>query len=349
MLRRIVLLIILLFHFVILSFGQAPESFKYQAVVRDNSGNIIADQTVGVQITIRRGSANGTVVYQESFSPSTNVFGLVNLELGNGTLANASLENIDWASGPYFIETAVDGTGGTNYTVLGTSQLMSVPYALYAKTSGNGEGPQGPQGPPGNVGPEGPQGIQGPPGPVYSAGTGIDITNNVISTTATSSCGFSIGQTYQGGIIFYLDASGCHGLMCAPTDQSTELPWYNGSHIDTYAYGNGVGAGDGNSQAIRRWQGVCASCYASELCQDFYTDFYDDWYLPSKYELNLMHQNIGYGNVLGLGNVGNFSPSFYWSSTEYNEPDAWGQDFYYGTQMSGDKSFPAYVRAIRAF
>ena len=68
----------------------------------------------------------------------------------------------------------------------------------------------------------------------------------------TSSRGLSIGDTYQGGIIFYLDASGCHGLIAAPSDQSTGIVWWNGSYVDTYAYGNGIGAGEGNGQGIKR-------------------------------------------------------------------------------------------------
>jgi hypothetical protein len=182
---------------------------------------------------------------------------------------------------------------------------------------------------------------------VYTAGAGIDITNNVVSTT--SSCGLSIGDTYQGGIIFYLDASGCHGLISAPSNQSAGIQWYNGSYVNTYAYGNGIGAGEGNSQGISRWQVVCSSCYASELCQDLSLGGYGDWYLPSKYELNLMFENIGQGNALGLGNVGGFAGNSYWSSTEYDYGNAWEQDFDSGGQDGASKNYAFYVRAIRAF
>ena len=149
------------------SFGQAPEGFKYQAVVRDAGNLILNNQAVGMRMTIQQGSIGGTTIYQETFTPTTNGYGLVNLEIGSGTVMSGTFATIDWSNGPYFIETAVDVTGGTSYAVMGTSQLMSVPYALYAKTSGNGQGPQGPQGPAGNdgaVGATGPQGIQGLPG-----------------------------------------------------------------------------------------------------------------------------------------------------------------------------------------
>jgi hypothetical protein len=119
------------------SFGQAPEGFKYQAVVRDAGNLILNNQAVGMRMTIQQGSIGGTTVYQETFSPTTNAYGLVNLEIGSGTPVSGDFATIDWANGPYFIETAVDVTGGTSYAVMGTSQLMSVPYALHAKTAEN--------------------------------------------------------------------------------------------------------------------------------------------------------------------------------------------------------------------
>ena len=143
--------------------AQAPEGFNYQAVVRNAGGIILNNQAVGMRLTVQQGSIGGTAVYTETFTSTTNGYGLVNLEVGTGTSTD-DFTTIDWANGPYFMETAVDVTGGTNYSVMGTSQLMSVPYALYAKTSGNGEGPQGPQGDQGPAGPEGPQGVQGATG-----------------------------------------------------------------------------------------------------------------------------------------------------------------------------------------
>jgi hypothetical protein len=118
------------------TFAQSPEGFKYQAVVRDGSNAILPSQAVGMQIVVQQGSAGGTAVYTETFSTSTNTYGLVNLEIGTGTTVD-DFSTIDWANGPYFIETSIDVTGGTTYSVMGTSQLMSVPYALHAKTAEN--------------------------------------------------------------------------------------------------------------------------------------------------------------------------------------------------------------------
>ena len=99
------------------TFAQAPESMKFQSVVRDASSNVIANQAVGMQFTILQGSATGTAVYQETFAPTTNAYGLVNLELGTGTVVSGVFANIDWSAGPYFIETAIDAAGGTNATL----------------------------------------------------------------------------------------------------------------------------------------------------------------------------------------------------------------------------------------
>lgn len=128
------LLTLIALTFTVFSFGQAPESFKYQAVVRDAGGVIIANQAVGYQVTILQGTSNGTTVYSETFNTSSNGYGLVNLDIGTGT-TSYDFSTIDWSNGPYYIETAVDVNGGTSYTVMGTSQLLSVPYALHAKTA----------------------------------------------------------------------------------------------------------------------------------------------------------------------------------------------------------------------
>ena len=135
--KKLILSLVAIATIAITSFGQAPEGFKYQAVVRDAGNTILNNQAVGMRMTIQQGSIGGAIVYQETFSFTTNAYGLVNLEIGSGTVVSGDFTTIDWANGPYFIETAVDVTGGTSYTEMGTSQLMSVPYALYAKTSGS--------------------------------------------------------------------------------------------------------------------------------------------------------------------------------------------------------------------
>ena len=120
-------------------FAQVPEKMSYQAVVRDASNQLVISQSVGMQISILQGSASGTEVYVETQTPTTNANGLVTVEIGSGTVVSGDLTTIDWANGPYFIKTEIDPAGGTNYTITGTSQLLSVPYALYAKTAGESQ------------------------------------------------------------------------------------------------------------------------------------------------------------------------------------------------------------------
>jgi uncharacterized protein (TIGR02145 family) len=116
-------------------FAQAPEKISYQAVIQNNNGQLIIHQKVGMQISILQGSTISTEVYVETQNPITNANGLVSIEIGGGTIVSGSFATIDWANGPYFIKTEIDPDGGTNYTIIGKHQLLSVPYALYAKTA----------------------------------------------------------------------------------------------------------------------------------------------------------------------------------------------------------------------
>lgn len=155
-----------------LSIAQVPQKMSYQAVVRNASNALVINASVGMQISILQGSATGTAVYVETQNPTTNDNGLVSLEIGNGTIVSGVFASIDWANGPFFIKTETDPLGGSNYTIVGTSQLLSVPYAMYAETSGSSlPGPQGPAGPQGIPGNDGVPGLQGPQGPVGSQGS----------------------------------------------------------------------------------------------------------------------------------------------------------------------------------
>jgi hypothetical protein len=118
-------------------FAQAPQKMSYQAVIRNSTDALVTSAPVGMQISILQGSATGTAVYAETQTPSTNANGLVSVEIGSGTPVSGTFAAIDWADGPYFVKTQTDPTGGANYSITGTSQLLSVPYALYAETSGD--------------------------------------------------------------------------------------------------------------------------------------------------------------------------------------------------------------------
>ena len=112
--------------------GQSPQKMSFQAVVRNNSGQLVASHIVGIRISILQGSASGTAVYVETQAPTTNANGLATIEIGGGTIVTGTFAGINWSSGPYYLKIETDPAGGTNYTITGTSQLLSVPYALQA-------------------------------------------------------------------------------------------------------------------------------------------------------------------------------------------------------------------------
>lgn len=123
--------------FTVCVFAQPPQKMSYQAVIRNASNALVTNQAVGIRISILQGSPTGTVVYQELFNPNpqTNVNGLVNIEIGGGVPIAGTFSAINWSAGPYYLKSETDPSGGTNYTIVGTSQILSVPYALYAITS----------------------------------------------------------------------------------------------------------------------------------------------------------------------------------------------------------------------
>jgi len=544
-------------------YGQVPQSFKYQAVLRDAIGNLRANEDVSIVVAILEGSANGTQVFMETHNTSTNEFGLINLDIGSINV-NSFLE-INWANGPVFIKISVDGVE------MGTSQLLSVPYALMAKTSEsisgtitetdpvfdasassvitltditswnnafswgdhgtagyltnftetdpvftvspangiisgditnwntafswgnhssagyailpsqtdnngkvlstNGISPiwitpvissdldlkvnksgdnmtgklsinnasdrtalelnsnghteiriksgasyipsiiigttaDGPQAegayiqyidknygtsskisfhlPPSNnvlsllnngnvgIGTNEPStklqvnGIISATGgnstlwnskqDKLTAGTDIDISNNTISVIHST---YQIGDFAHGGIVFWVDETGKHGLVCAKTDQSTSMRWYAGSYTYTMARGDGPFSGEMNTAIIIANQGYGdGDLYAARVCSELQIieggKTYGDWFLPSREELDLMYQNKQLINSTAITNGG--SPfaegtNAYWGSTELvdNENVAITKLFGNGLFGVGSKEYTLYVRAIRSF
>jgi uncharacterized protein (TIGR02145 family) len=127
------LLTLLCISFIAISaLAQSPPKFSYQSVIRNAGNQLVANQTVGIKISILQGTATGSAVYAETHSPLTNANGLATLEIGGGTVLSGNFATISWANGPFFVKTETDLNGGNNYTISNTSQLLSVPYALYS-------------------------------------------------------------------------------------------------------------------------------------------------------------------------------------------------------------------------
>jgi hypothetical protein len=146
--RKIHLSLLSLLFISLTSLAQAPERIHYQAVARDNGGAIIANQSVNFRLSIRDLSPAGAILYSETHLTSTNAFGLVNLEIGGGVLWSGSFAAIDWGNGSKYLQVELDPAGGTAFAQVGTSQLLSVPYALYSGYAAAGlTGPTGPTGP----------------------------------------------------------------------------------------------------------------------------------------------------------------------------------------------------------
>lgn len=175
--------------------------------------------------------------------------------------------------------------------------------------------------------------------------------NNLKPTGASAGKGkHQVGEVYGGGKIFWLDATGEHGLIAAAADQSAKgAPWNPGKAVVTSANKDQVYSGSENSEKIITVQGTGMQ-YAARLCSNYTTTSngveYNDWYLPSKYELNLL-----YLQKLLVGGF-NTSGGIYWSSTESTtdaESLAWEQEFKFGSQHEDDKDMPDQVRCIRKF
>lgn len=397
--KRFILIIGVVFT-ITLNYAQSPQKMSYQAVIRDASGTLVVNHSVGIRTSILQGSETGNAVFTEIYNPNpiTNDNGLLSLAIGSGIAITGSFAAIDWSAGPYFIKTETDPTGGTTYTITGTSQLLSVPYALFSANSGaqgpTGEtgpagqpgptGPTGPTGSQGDIGPTGtmgPTGLQGPtgdastiPGPTGDTGpagpTGADgaigatgpagadgITGPTgeqgpagpTGPTGAGASGHYIGETYGGGIVFYVYDGGQHGLIAATTDQSSGTTWYgSGGSVITNGVRDGINAGRSNTERIIAIQGTAN--YAAQYCANYQGSSFGDWYLPSKFELNQMYLNIGPGAPAPNTNIGAFvAGAYYWTSVESGQFNAWYQNFGSGSQNLNAKNANNYVRAIRAF
>jgi trimeric autotransporter adhesin len=207
----------------VLTFAQAPQQFNYQAIARNSVGQGIANANIKAKISILDGSATAASVYSETRTVTTNQLGLFTIAIGSAGAASTTgvFATIDWSTGKKFIKVEVDPLGGNNLVALGSTELLSVPFALYAV---NGKvGPAGPQGLQGNTGATGATGAQGIQGLVGATGP-QGLTGLTGATGATGAQGIQglVGATGAQGLIGLTGATGATGL--AGTNGTNLLP-----------------------------------------------------------------------------------------------------------------------------
>ena len=157
--KGLLLTIYLLIHFT--SAAQVPHKMNFQAVMRDATSSILSEQKIGIRISILKGGLDGLPVYTEVQTALTDINGLMSLQIGSGSPQLGQLASIDWGNGPFFLKTEIDLSGGIDYEIKGTSELLSVPFALYALNSGSGNGSKGLDGSNGLDGEHGKHGLDG--------------------------------------------------------------------------------------------------------------------------------------------------------------------------------------------
>ena len=339
------------------SFAQAPEKMSYQAVIRGANNALVTNQQVGMQISILQGS---TAVYEETQTPTSNTNGLVSLEIGTGTVISGSFTAIDWSADTYFIKTETDPTGGTNYTITGTSQLLSVPYALYATTSGDAGAVAANTAKVGyteaavsaNTDVAANTAKVGYTEAAVSANTDVAANTAKVGYTeaAVSANTDVVANTAKVG---YTEA-----LVSANTDVAANTlkvsytqPIYtvNTFYAELGGYVIQISPNGNHGLVVAMQDQGTSNWYeANDLLSnasnhDADGKEFSDWRLPTRRELNLMY--VVYNN----GNGASLNSFYYWSSTEYGNDYAWEQGFSPGGQSTINKDYTNSVRAVRAF
>jgi hypothetical protein len=318
--KRISLLLV--FCIVLLSIAHAqvpPNAFNYSAVARNAVGDPIATSTIGIQITILKTSPTGASQYSENHFVNTDAFGLFNLVIGAGAMQSGNMATIDWSNDTYYLKVGMDANGGSSFVTMGTTQLLSVPYALYAKSAGSVNGNTG----------------------------GGNFTHYIGEE-------FGGGVVFH----LWKDAAGAeHGLIVDKVDLSTAQEWSNVWDVEIGPAAQSTWDGLSNSNAIVGQAGHTSS--AAALCLNSTNGGYTDWYLPAIDELerlytNRLEVNATLRGISGASELKRYDSATqnyvsYWSSAEGYVNYAWMFDFGNGNAYGNLKGTTYYVRAVRAF
>lgn len=287
--------------------AQAPQGFNYQATVRNSSGALISNQNVLFKFNIMLNSQTSVPIFSETHFAPTDDLGQVNLVIGNGTPTTGNFSTINWGNGNYYL--GIELNTGTGYVAMGTTQLLSVPYALYANSAGSTTSSSG--------------GFTHYIGELFGGGIVV-----------------SVWKDAQGVE---------HGLIASLTDLSSAALWVPITYQDGFPeqeiapnYRDGLV----NSNHIVSIAGV-GSNYAAGLCDAYSGGGFSDWYLPSIWELNQCYNSALIVNEI-LGDINGFG-AFYWSSNQEGPVQAWIHDFRVGESTAIGFINGARVRAVRKF
>lgn len=309
--------------------GQTPKYLNYQAIVTDAEGNPVTG-TVAVRASIRQYTDDGSVIYSERHAEEADENGLLTLYVGMGeTVYIGDFENIDWSDGPYFIQTEISPTGSYSYSLSAVSPVNYVPLAMYAARAESVVD---------NF-------VEADPNFQSSVASEITAEDTARWNGLSKKARFAIGDLYEGGIIFYVDPEGEHGLIATLSDLETDFPWgTSGQVTGAESFYDGVL----NTSAIVTDQGLGNAAYA---CDTLTAGGFDDWYLPSLDELQLLFRS-GYmiNKILESDGDDGTMPlgsDHYWTSTEQDADNAYLLQ--YGNAAVFPKETEVSIRAIRAF
>ena len=307
------------------AFGQVPIGFSYQAVLTDKNGEAISG-SVGLKISLLQGAEMDKTVYSERHNVISDINGLTSVIIGGGDeVYTGNLVEIDWSQGPFFIKTEISTTGGFNYNIQTISELVSVPYSLHAQRAGELSATFEER------------------DPVFSNSIASTITEADISewnSLSTKALHF-IGEEFGGGIVFYIESSGEHGLIVSKMPFDDLVVW-GASMTDAQA----MSTYDGLSNTAAIVNAYGDGDYAAKKCTDFTSEGLDDWYLPSVDELKLLMKAAYEVDKSGLAD-GLLWSQDYWTSTEIDDTTVFSLGIEGVTITS--KSEVKGVLAIRAF